>query len=192
MPAEIITVKARSKCTLRLFILIVLFTTSHLSLADSRYRSKLGLDVSAFKPNLNKPIGWLTGVNWGRYLGDSQVYWGFGAYFGTPNGRALTEEYLTFGGLLVGWEVATSKRSLFEFDLLVGYGQGEKKPINLKQNSYYVAQPGAAFGFKLGQGWKILFAAHYVHMADAEEFSGPSFGIRIEFKSLSTSKFIND
>lgn len=174
------------------FFLAVFFGNCQLGHAYSRYRSKLSLDVSAFKPNLDKPIGWLTGANWGRYFGDSQVYWGLGAYFGTPTGRALTEEYLTLGGLVVGWEVAASRKGVFEFDLLVGYGQGERKPINLKQNSYYVAKPGAAFGFKLGQGWKILFAAHYIHMADAEEFSGPSFGIRIEFKSLSTSKFIND
>ena len=169
-----------------------LFLHSPLAHADSRYRSKLGLDLTGFKPNLDQPVGWLSGVTWGQYFGDSQVYWGFGAYFGTPTGRALTEEYLTYGGLLVGWEIPTSKRTLFELDLLVGYGQGEKKFIGLKQNSYYVAQPGVGFGFKLGQGWKMLFTAHYVHMADAKDFSGPSFGLRFEFKSLSTTKFVND
>ncbi|NBT59564.1 hypothetical protein EBT16_12345, partial [bacterium] len=54
--------------------------------ADSRYRSKLGFDFSGFKPNLNRPIGWLAGLTWGQYIGDSQVYWGLGAYFGTPAG----------------------------------------------------------------------------------------------------------
>lgn len=160
--------------------------------ADSRYRSKLGIDVSALKPNPANSIGWLTGLRWGRFLGDSQVYWGLGAFFGSPNGKAITEEYLTFGGLQIGWELAASKRSFFEFDILLGYGQGEFKNLGVKQNSYYVAQPGAAFGFRLGEGWKALFTAHYLHMSDAKDFSGPSIGIRLEFKSLSSSKSVND
>lgn len=180
------------KSVLFLFFLGLFLLFSSPAQADNRYRSKLGFDFKGFKPNLDRPIGWLAGFNWAEFIGDSQVYWGLGAYFGTPAGRALTEEYLTYGGLLIGWEIQTGKRSLFELDLLVGYGQGERKPIGLKQNSYYVAQPGAAFGFKLGQGWKVLFTTHYIHMADAKDFSGPSFGIRVEFKSLSTTKFVND
>lgn len=173
-------------------VLLLLNFCVHNAHADSRYRSKLGLDVTAFKPNPGNNIGWLTGLRWGQFLGDSQVYWGLGAFYGTPNGRALTEEYLTFGGLQLGWELAASKRSFFEFDILLGYGQGELKNLGIKQHSYYVAQPGAAFGFRLGQGWKALFTAHYLHMSDARDFSGPSIGLRLEFKSISSSKFVND
>ena len=174
-----------------LLVFIHLGLTSSLK-ADSRYRSKLGVDFSAFKPNPSETIGWLTGINWGRYLGDSQVYWGFGVYFGTPAGKALTQEYLTFAGLELGWELATSKKTLFEFELLVGYGQGEKKNIGLKEHSYYLAKPGIAFGFKLGQGWKVLATGNYIHMSDAKDFSGPCVGLRLEFKSQSSSKFLND
>ncbi|NBX83065.1 hypothetical protein EBQ90_08260 [bacterium] len=178
----------------RLFWIVLLMASlnSGTALADDRYRTKLSLDVSAFKPNLQETIGWLTGLRWARYFGDSQLYWGFGAYYGTPRGKALTDEYLTFGGIQLGWELLNSKKTLFEFDLLIGYGQGEIQSIGLSQKSYYVAQPGAAFGFRLGQGWKALFTAQYVHMSDAKDFSGPSFGVRLEFKSMSSSKFLND
>lgn len=173
-------------------ILLIASLNTGTAFADDRYRTKLSLDVSAFKPNLQETIGWLTGLRWARYFGDSQLYWGFGAYYGTPRGKALTDEYLTFGGIQLGWELLNSKRTLFEFDLLIGYGQGEIESIGLSQKSYYVAQPGVAFGFRLGQGWKALFTAQYVHMSDAKDFSGPSFGVRLEFKSMSSSKFLND
>jgi hypothetical protein len=170
----------------------LLFSIGSPVLADGPYRSKLGVDLEGFKTNPGESVGWLTGLRWARYLGDSQAYWGLGAFFGTPNGKALTEEYVTFGGLQFGWELPVSKKVVFEWDLLLGYGQGEIKGIALKQNSYYVAQPGMAVGFRLGQGWKALFTAHYLHMADAKDFSGPSFGFRLEFKSQSNSKFLNE
>ena len=173
-------------------ILFWALTCSPSLMAEGYQRSKLGVDIEAFKPNLSQNVGWLTGLRWARYLGDSQAYWGLAAFFGTPNGRALTYEYLTFGGLQFGWEMSVAKRATLEWDILVGYGQGEIKGIDLKQNSYYVVQPGLAIGFKLGQGWKALFSTHYLHMADAPDFSGASFGLRLEFKSQSNSKFVND
>lgn len=174
------------------WLLATCFFLSSPSLADSRFRSKLGLDIAGFKPNTGSSIGWLTGLRWGQFLGDSQVYWGLSAFYGSPSGKAITEEYLTFGGLQLGWEFQASKRSFFELDVLVGAGQGEFKNLGIKQNSYYVAKPGIAFGFRLGQGWKVLFTTSYLHMSNARDFSGPTLGFRLEFKSVSTSKFINE
>ena len=187
-----ISVEYRSSFYILILGLFLSLFAQTSALADSRYRSKLSLDVAGFKANPENSIGWLTGLRWGQFLGDSQVYWGLGAFFGSPTGKAISEEYLTFGGLQLGWELAASKKSFFEFDILLGYGQGEFKNLGVKQNSYYVVQPGAAFGFRLGQGWKALFTAHYLHMSDARDFSGPSIGIRLEFKSLRTTKFVND
>lgn len=156
--------------------------------ADDGFRGKAGFDIKGFKANLQPSIGWLVGGRWGGYFGTSQVYMGLAAYFGAPTGLSITQEKMYYGGLTLGVDHSLSKNVVFEASLLLGYGEGQMSQFNLSERSHYVVESGMGFGFGLGGGWRMIFSGSYLHMANAKNFSGPTFGLRFQFRSSASRK----
>lgn len=159
---------------------------------SNEYRSKYGFNFSAYKPNTMGNVGWNGGMRTGRYIGTSNVYVDLSAYYGTPTGNNPSEEYLYYGGLGLGYDFRISKVFIGEIGMLVGYGFGKSRELNILETSYYVAQPSMGAGFSLGNGWRLIFAASYIHMNRAQNFSGGTFGVRIDFKSQTVVKNIKE
>ena len=156
--------------------------------ADDGFRGKAGFDIKGFKANLQPNIGWLVGGRWGGYFGTSQVYMGLAAYFGAPTGLSINQEKMYYGGLTLGVDHSLSKTVVFEASLLLGYGEGQMRQFDLNERSHYVVESGLGLGFGLGGGWRMILAGSYLHMANAKNFSGPTFGLRFQFRSSASRK----
>ncbi len=176
---------------LRPFIILswlLLLTTSNAFSADTGFRGKAGFDIKGFKANLQPNVGWLAGGRWAGYFGTSQVYMGVAAYFGAPTGLTITKEKMYYGGIVLGVDHSLSKTTVFEANLLLGYGEGQMTQFALVERSHYVVESGIGLGFGLGDGWRMTFAGSYLHMAEAKNFSGPTFGIRFQYRSSASRK----
>ena len=177
----------------QLILCLALLLASSTSLkADDGFRGKTGFDIKGFKSNFQTDIGWLVGGRWGGYFGTSQVYMGLAAYFGAPTGLSVTKEKMYYGGLTLGVDANLTKSSVFEASLLLGYGEGQMSRIGVSERSHYVVEPGLGLGFNLGGGWRLSLAGSYLHMANAKNFSGPTFGFRFQFRSTASRKPAGD
>lgn len=155
-------------------------------------RGKLGLDLKGFKSNLLNKVGWIGGLRAAHFFGTSQFYMGVAAYFGTPTGNTIAREKMYYGGITMGLDGRLSKVFIYEIGLLGGYGEGQIDELSMDENSYYVVEPSIGVGFSLGLGWRIIFSGSYIHMARAPYLSGPTFGIRLDYKSITQVKDFND
>lgn len=169
---------------------ICLIFAPSFAFGDSAYRSKCGLDIKGFKANNQMGVGWLAGVGISRFLGSSNASIGLSGYFGTPQGGNPRDEHIWYTGATVGYDGRVSKVFIWQTGLLVGLGMG--KYIAGNQESYYTIEPSAGMGFALGGGIRLTFNASYIHMTNAQSFSGTSFGIRIEYKTQTQIKEVND
>jgi hypothetical protein len=184
----------------RVHLMLLLLSLGSLAVAEpggggasgGGYRSKYGFDVKAFKPNPMNGVGWIGGIRTGRFLGTSNVHVSLNGFYGTPTGGNPSDEFLYYGGLGLGYDFRMSKVFLAELGIIVGYGYGKSRTLNVAQTSYYLVEPSFGMGFGLGNGWRLIFSASYVHMTQAKEFSGATFGIRIDFKTQTITKEIND
>lgn len=160
--------------------------------ADDGFRGKVGFDINGFKSNLQQDMGWLVGGRWAGYFGTSQVYMGLAAYFGVPRGLSVNQEKIYYGGVILGVDASLTKVSVFEANLLLGYGEGQMTNLGIRERSHYVVEPGLGVGFKLGGGWRLTFSGSYLHMANAKNFSGPTVGFRFQFRSSAARKPAGD
>ena len=176
----------------RVALLLVLGTMLPSSYSDDGYRSKVGFDIKGFKPNLHNRIGWIGGGRWARYYGTSQVYTGLAAYFGAPTGLSIGEQRIYYGGLTLGYDGRLSKHFVYELGFLIGYGEGIMKSMGISERSYFVAEPSLSLGFALGGGWRLCFSGSYLSMNTAKNFSGSTFGVRLQYRSSSAIKDVND
>jgi hypothetical protein len=179
---------------LRQMICLVLLSMnigSTLEAADG-FRGKAGFDIKGFKSNDQQDMGWLVGGRWAGYFGTSQVYMGLAAYFGVPRGLSVTQEKMYYGGVILGVDANLTKVSVFEANLLLGYGEGQMDNLGISERSHYVVEPGLGLGFQLGGGWRLTFSGSYLHMANAKNFSGPTVGFRFQFRSTATRKPAGD
>lgn len=160
--------------------------------ADDGFRGKVGFDIKGFKANFQQDMGWLVGARWGGYFGTSQVYMGLAAYFGAPTGLSINQEKLYYGGLTLGVDANITKVTVFEANLLLGYGEGQMSRLGINERSHYVVEPGIGLGFQLGGGWRLTLAGSYLHMANAKHFSGSTFGFRFQFRSTASRKPAGD
>lgn len=168
--------------------LLLFFIFSSVLSADDGIRGKAGFDIKGFKANLQPSLGWLVGGRWAGYFGTSQVYMGLAAYFGAPTGLSITQEKMYYGGVTLGVDHSISKSAVFEASLLLGYGEGQMSQFAISERSHYVVESGLGLGFSLGGGWRMLFSGSYLHMANAKNFSGPTFGLRFQFRSSASRK----
>lgn len=180
---------------LRTYIYVILLSVSSLALAErgsgGGYRSKYGFDFKAYKPNIQNGVGWIGGMRTGRYLGTSNVHVTLNGFYGTPTGQNPSDEFLYYGGLGLGYDFRMSKVFLAEFGIVVGYGQGKSSTLNVDKTSYYVIEPNFGMGFALGNGWRLIFSASYIHMTSVREFSGATFGVRIDFQTETITREVN-
>lgn len=171
-------------------LLILLIIAPGYSFADSQYRSKLGIDLKGFKATTQSGFGWLAGAGAARFLGTSNAFIGLAGYFGTPTGKNPSAENIWYAGATLGYDARMSKVFIWQTGILVGAGSG--KFSGGKQQSYYTIEPTAGMGFALGGGIRLTLNASYIHMTNAPSFSGTSFGFRIEYKTQTSIKEINE
>lgn len=167
-----------------------LFLVSLPALAEGDYRSKYGLDVSAIKISPQSSIGWVLGIRSERYLGGSNVYLGLQVDWGAPTGGSPADESIFYCGASFGYDGRMSRTFTYEFSAFAGYGQGQIKNLGLSEVSYFVVQPSIGIGFGLGGGYRLTIDASYLQMSGAAQFSGPMFGIRLDYRTQ--SKELND
>lgn len=172
-----------------LFLVAGMMSTLAFSV-DSSYRSKLGLDLRTIKPNLQKEMGWVAGVRMARFIGSSNAYYGVAGYFGSPQGGDPKLNNTWYTGVTLGYDGRLGKIGMYELSILAGLGAG--KAPNLEQTSYYVVEPSIAAGFLLGGGFRLTAGVSYLHMTNATVFSGATFGFRLEYKTQTSIKEIND
>ncbi|MFM8315506.1 MAG: hypothetical protein ACKOA8_14575 [Deltaproteobacteria bacterium] len=172
-------------------LIVLVFSVASFG-AEDGFRGKVGFDIKGFKSNFRQDMGWLVGGRWAGYFGTSQVYMGLAAYFGAPTGLSITNEKMYYGGAILGVDANLSKSTVFEANLLLGYGEGQMNQLNISERSHYVVEPGFGLGFNLGGGWRLTFGGSYLHMANAKNFSGPTFGFRFQFRSTAARKPASD
>lgn len=170
--------------------LIFFAFTSTFAFGDSSYRSKLGIDIRGLKTNAQSRLGWLGGVSMARFLGSSNASIGLAGYFGTPQGGNPSDERLWYAGVTLGYDGRMSKVFIWQTCVLVGAGSG--KFSSGTQQSYYTIEPTAGIGFALGGGIRLTVNTSYIHLTDAPSFSGTSFGFRLEYKTQTQIKEINE
>jgi hypothetical protein len=175
----------KRRFTFWLLFLALAGTASPAARADS-YRSKLGFDFKVLRTLNSTEVGWLAGVRTGRFLGKSDFYVGLGASFGTPTGGNPSLENLFNVGAMFGYDGKYNRIAIYEMSLFVGYGRG--KISGVEETSYYVLEPSFGSGFALGLGWRVLFTASYLHMSRTTNFSGFSFGLRLDRRYDTTVK----
>lgn len=176
----------------KLALVITLTAMSFPAFADHQFRSKFGFDARGVKLPQQTGVGWLAGLQTGRYFGSSNVFYGLGGLFGAPTGDSLANEMLYYGGFTLGYDGRMSKYFIFDLQLLAGYGGGHITRVSQDNLSYYVVEPSAGIGVSLGGGFRLKLACGYTHMTNTPNFSGFTFGFRIDFRSAVTSKDIND
>ncbi len=160
--------------------------------SDTQFRSKLGFEFRGLRLPQQSGVGWVAGLQTGRYLGTSNVYYGLSALFGAPTGDSIANESIYYGGFILGKDGRLSKVFIGDINLLVGYGAGKVSRLNQSDMSYYVVEPTAGLGFSLGGGCRLKFEVGYTYMTNTPNFSGYTFGFRIDFRSAIQSKDIND
>ena len=158
--------------------------------ADSNYRSRIGFDFRGVKLLQQNGVGWVSGMELGRYLGTSNVYYGIGAKYGAPTGDSPSDENLYYGGVNLGFDGRMSKVFIYDLAIMGGYGAGKITRLNQNQTSYYVIEPSAGIGFALGGGCRLKFEFGYTYMTNAPSFTGATFGFRIDFRSATQVKDI--
>jgi hypothetical protein len=158
------------------------------------YRSKLGFDLKALKTNQDREMGWLGGIRAARFFGTSNVFMGVTGFFGAPTGDGVDEQYMAYGGLLVGMDGRMSRTFTFEVSFASGIGEGKFKARDpmVYEKSHFVFEPSASVGVGLDGGWRLSFAVSYLHLPDANHFSGPTMGLRFEHRSSTAIREIND
>lgn len=175
-----------------LFLITVLLSVGTSTFADTQFRSKLGFEFRGIKIPQQSGVGWLAGLQTGRYLGTSNVYYGLSGFFGTPTGDSIANENVFYGGFILGKDGRISKIFISDLNILLGYGGGRRSSLNQNDLSYYVVEPTAGIGFALGGGCRLKFEVGYTYMTNTPNFSGYTFGIRVDFRSAVQSKDIND
>ncbi len=178
----------------KLFLIFLIAATPAFAEIGYNYRSKLGVDLRAIRTNPDNNVGWMAGLRAARFFGTSHVFLGLAGSYGAPTGDSVSEQYLYYGGLTIGYDGRLSRLFTYECSIITGYGEGRfklREPETLEK-SYFVFEPTVSLGFGLGGGWRLSMSTSYLHLPDASHFSGLAMGLRFEHRTSTAIREIND
>ncbi len=152
------------------------------------YLSKVGYEFKGFTNNEGQGIGWLMGLRFDRFFGNSPVYMDLGIDFGKAS--SLDQSSFSFVGLGLGVE------KVFEHFLFGGRVNADlmSEDVGPSTNTYGGYDAEAYAGLAIDHGWRVSLNGGYVHTFLQNFYSGLTFGLRLEYKSerTITSRPIND
>lgn len=176
---------------------LALLATAPLLLASSipvhadniNYRSKVGFFGKGVPGREGGRTGWLAGMQAGRYFQSSPLYYGAEIAYGEPSAQAQSE--LTLVGILIGGE-SVSGKLLLGASLAVSAYQGRSSGSAFETSGAVAAEPQAYLGLIAGGGWRVVLNGGYLHVSNVPLFSGPTVGIRLDYKTETTIRGVDD
>ena len=182
----------------RLALFLMLSFAIAPSLLSAETKVRWGFDAKAFQIgasgrklmssfNANDNLGDMLGFRTGIYPGNSDFSLGVEGYAGaSKTAQISSRNYVYYGGLTLGFDKKIGSAFYYELGLLAGYGEASLGERASGKSS--VLEPTIAIGFILGGGWRLGFRGGYIHAPSANGVSGFNFGLRLERKSLTTSR----
>lgn len=139
--------------------------------------------------NTADQFGMLVG---GRGLGymSNSFYLGGAGYGGTLSRMGRTETNLVYAGLVAGLENKFLPGWGYDMSLLVGAAATGTSDVDLK--SSMVLEPRLSLSNYFGGGVRTALSAGYLYFPNSNWLSGPTVGLRVEFKTLTLSTPVDD
>jgi hypothetical protein len=156
---------------------------------SSSYRGKLGVNVNAIDTSTSQP-GWLAEVQYTRFVTASPIFYGVEGGYGMP--IATSGNQLISGGVIGGVEHITSWGFLIGASLSLDAGQATQNSYVVGGTIVAVIKPQAYLGFGVGGGFRFALTAGYLLVSNVSAYSAPMVGLRVDFKSETVIKPVDD
>jgi len=171
--------------------------------ADAKVRRDLsGLELSHLEQSMGQggpefkamyntmdQFGMLVGARGLGYMSNS-FYLGGAGYGGTLTRMGTTETNLVYGGMVAGLENKFHPGWGYDVSLLVGGAVTGTSETDLR--SSMVLEPRLSLSNFFGGGVRTALSAGYLYFPNTNGLSGPSLGLRVEFKTLTLSTPVDD
>ena len=176
------------KTLLGLFIgIAVVFC--QLSFADLELKRRFDFDSKLIRLGAGG-TGWVLGFTYDNYIPNLPISYGIAGYFGSPTGENVQGDNLAVIGVPVTVDGHLSERLIYSLGGMPGYAQG-----NLSGGTRMtgvILEQSISVGFVLGGGWRVALQPGYLYCFNDSNFSGFTYGIRIERKTLQTIRGRDD
>lgn len=139
--------------------------------------------------NTYDQFGMLVGGRGVGYMSHS-FYLGGAGYGGTLTRLGLTEQTMGYGGVVAGFERQIWPGWGFDMNLLVGAGAAGS--VDADTRISMVLEPRASLSCYFGGGVRTALSGGYLYAPNALGFSGPTVGLRVEFKTLTLHVPVDD
>jgi hypothetical protein len=139
--------------------------------------------------NTQDQFGMLVGGRGVGYMSNA-FYLGGAGYGGTLSRLGHTESNLAYAGVVAGLEKKFLPGWGYDVSLMVGGGATGTSESDIK--STMVLEPRASLSSYFGGGVRTALSAGYLYFPNANWLSGPTLGLRVEFKTLSLSAPVDD
>ena len=151
-------------------------------------RNRISLLAKGILSQGSSTPGWIAGVQSVAYLAGGPMYWGLEVDYGNPAGPG--SDLLVVGANL-GME---SVRGAFLIGGNLGLDaiQSSQQADTLANNPGFAVEPQAYFGFVIGGGWRLAFTGSYFVIPTISAYSGPTLGIRLDYKTETTIRPVDD
>lgn len=134
-------------------------------------------------------FGMLIGGRGVGYMSNS-FYLGGAGYGGTLTRSGQTQNNLAYGGMVAGVEQKWHASWGYDASLLVGMGASGTSEHDAKPSM--VLEPRVSLSNFFGSGVRTALSVGYLYFPNANWMSGPSLGLRVEFKTLTLSTPVDD
>ncbi|MNX36151.1 hypothetical protein D3C86_664300 [compost metagenome] len=134
-------------------------------------------------------FGMMVGGRGVGYMSNS-FYLGGAGYGGTLNRMGRTENNLVYAGLVAGLEDKFLPSWGYDASLLVGAAAAGTSDTDLK--SSMVLEPRLSLSNYFGGGVRTALSVGYLYFPNTNWLSGPTLGLRVEFKTLTLSTPVDD
>lgn len=134
-------------------------------------------------------FGMMVGGRGVGYMSNS-FYLGGAGYGGTLSRMGNTENNLVYAGLVAGLEQKLWPSWGYDASLLVGAAAAGTSDTDLK--SSMVLEPRLSLSNFFGGGVRTALSAGYLYFPNMNWLSGPTIGLRVEFKTLTLSTPVDD
>jgi len=139
--------------------------------------------------NTQDQFGMLVGARGLGYMSNS-FYLGGAGYGGTLTRMGTTETNLIYAGMVAGLEKRLLPGWGYDVSLLVGAAATGTNETDLRGSM--VLEPRLSLSNFFGGGVRTALSAGYLNFPNTNWLSGPSLGLRVEFKTLTLSTPVDD
>lgn len=134
-------------------------------------------------------FGMLVGGRGVGYVSNS-FYLGGAGYGGTLTRGGLTQNALGYGGLVAGFDNRLLPGWSYDVNLLVGAAAAGNNETDARAS--LVLEPRISLSNHFGGGVRTALSTGYLYAPNALWLSGPTVGLRVEFKTLTLQAPVDD